>query len=86
VADHNAPAIGVTDWPPTAQTTRGNYCLGKKCVRVYIYIFKRNLENVRVLLLRSIQNHYQAVVKFNMESVQFDHTGVNKTSKITQKT
>lgn len=54
---------------------------------VYIYIFRRNLEEcIYVFLLHSIQNHYQVAVKFNMESIQFDHTDVNKCSKITQKT
>lgn len=48
------------------------------------YIFKRNLKNLCVLLLHSIQYHHQTAVEFNMESIQFDHGGTNKTSEITQ--
>lgn len=54
-------------------------CSLKKGCCVCNYIFKRNLRILCVLLLHSIQYHHQTAVEFNVESIQFDRGGTNKT-------
>lgn len=78
MANYNVSLVSMTEC-----LNNSGSCSSKE-VYVCTYIFKRNLKNVCVLLLHSTQYQHQTAVKFNMESIQFDHGDTNKTSEITQ--